>query len=43
METRKIPPGSKFYIAPIEGGYDIYLAAAIREKKVPIMIVTDPV
>lgn len=42
METKKIPPGSKFYIAPIEGGYDIYLAAAIQEKKLPIVIVTDP-
>lgn len=42
METKKIPPGSRFYIAPIEGGYDIYLAAAIQEKKVPIVIVTDP-
>ena len=41
METRKIPSGSKFYIAPIEGGYDIFLAAAIQEKKVPIVVVTD--
>jgi hypothetical protein len=41
LETKKIPPGSKFYIAQIEGGYDIYLAAAIQQKKVPIVIVTD--
>lgn len=37
----KIPKGSKIYIAPIEGGYDIYLAAAIHKKEVPVVIVTD--
>jgi hypothetical protein len=37
----KIPSGSKVFIEPIEGGYDIYLAAALHNKKVPIVIVTD--
>ena len=37
----KIPQGSRFFIGAIEGGYDIYLAAAIHKKKVPIIIVTD--
>jgi hypothetical protein len=37
----RIPPGSRLYIAPIEGGYDIYLAAAMHKKEVPLIIVTD--
>src|SRR5262245_19662612 len=36
-----IPAGSRLYIAPIEGGYDIYLAAAMHKKEVPIILVTD--
>jgi hypothetical protein len=37
----RIPAGSRFYIDPIEGGYDIYLAAAMHKKDVPIILVTD--
>jgi hypothetical protein len=37
----KIPRGARVYIAPIEGGYDIYLAAAMHKKEVPITIVID--
>lgn len=33
--------GAKIYIAPIEGGYDIYLTAAIQKKQVPVVIITD--
>jgi hypothetical protein len=29
------------FIAPIEGGYDIYLSAAMVKKQVPIVLVTD--
>ena len=29
------------FIGPIEGGYDIYLAAAMHKKQVPIVMVTD--
>jgi hypothetical protein len=36
-----IPKGARVYIAPIEGGYDIYLAAAMHKKQVPITIVVD--
>ena len=39
--TGRIPAGSRVYIGPIEGGYDIYLAAAMHKKEVPIIIVTD--
>ena len=37
----RIPRGARVYIAPIEGGYDIYLAAAMHKKEVPITIVVD--
>ncbi len=36
-----IPRGARLFISPIEGGYDIYLAAAMHKKEVPIVIVTD--
>ena len=37
----RIPKGARLFISPVEGGYDIYLAAAIVEKKVPVILVTD--
>jgi hypothetical protein len=36
-----IPAGAKVFIGGIEGGYDIYLAAAMHKKEVPIIMVTD--
>ena len=40
-ENARIPAGSRVFIGPIEGGYDIYLSGAIHKKEVPIIIVTD--
>jgi hypothetical protein len=37
----RIPKGARVFIGPIEGGYDIYLAAAMHKKEVPVIIVTD--
>jgi hypothetical protein len=37
----KIPTGARVFIGAIEGGYDIYLAAAMHKKEVPIVMVTD--
>src|SRR5713101_4017236 len=37
----RIPRGSRLYIDKIEGGYDIYLSAAMVKKEVPVIIVTD--
>ena len=37
----RIPRGARVFIGPIEGGYDIYLSAAMHKKEVPIVIVTD--
>jgi hypothetical protein len=39
--TAAIPKGARIYVAPIEGGYDIYLTAAIQKKQVPVIVVTD--
>jgi len=36
-----IPKGARIYIAPIPGGYDIYLTAAIQKKQVPVTVVVD--
>jgi hypothetical protein len=38
--STRIPRNSKVYIAPIDG-FEIYLAAAIRKKAVPLVMVTD--
>lgn len=40
-ENARIPAGARVFIGPVEGGYDIYLAAAMHKKAVPIVIVTD--
>jgi hypothetical protein len=40
-DDARIPRGARFFISPIEGGYDIYLAAAMHKKEVPIVLVTD--
>jgi|SRR5438105_2410366 len=37
----RVPAGSRMFIAPIEGGYDIYLSAAMTKKAVPLIMVTD--
>ncbi len=40
-DSAQIPAGSRVFIGPIENGYDIYLAAAMHKKAVPIVIVVD--
>jgi hypothetical protein len=37
----KIPSGSRIYIAPMNGGYENYVTAAILKKKIPVQIVMD--
>lgn len=41
QSKKAIERGSRIYIAPIEGGFDIFLAAAIIKKQVPVTVVTD--
>ena len=38
---KKVESGSKVYVAPMEGGFDISLVAAIIKKQVPVVVVTD--
>lgn len=39
--TKAMERSSRIYIAPIEGGFDTFLAAAIIKKQVPVVVVTD--
>jgi hypothetical protein len=39
--SKPIERSSRIYIAPIEGGFDTFLAAAIMKKQVPVTVVTD--
>lgn len=41
QSKKAIERSSKIYIAPIEGGFDTFLAAAIIKKQVPVTVVTD--
>jgi hypothetical protein len=41
QSSRAIERGSRIVIAPIEGGFDTFLAAAIIKKQVPVVIVTE--
>ncbi len=41
QSKKAIERSSRIYIAPIEGGFDTFLAAAIIKKQVPVVVVTD--
>ena len=41
QSSKAIERGSRIFIAPIEGGFDTFLTAAIIKKQVPVVIVTD--
>jgi hypothetical protein len=36
---KPIPKGARVYIAPVEGGFENFLAAGISKKQVPIVVV----
>jgi hypothetical protein len=36
--AKTIPPGSKLYIAPMDNGFETYLAAGFVKKNVPVII-----
>ncbi len=38
---KKVERGARVYVAPMEGGFDTSLIAAIVKKKVPLTVVTD--
>ena len=41
LGNKGIPAGSRVFITPIEGGFEIYLAASLVKKNVPVVIVND--
>lgn len=38
---KKVESGSKVYVAPMEGGFDISLVAALVKKQLPVVVVAD--
>jgi len=40
-QTGQIPSGAKVFIAPMPNGFDTFLKAAIVNKKVPVVVVSD--
>ena len=41
VNNAKIPSYSKVYVAPIAGGFENYIIAGLRNKKVPLTVVVD--
>jgi hypothetical protein len=41
INNAKIPSYSKVYVAPIAGGFENYIIAGLRNKKVPLTVVMD--
>jgi len=41
VNNAKIPAHAKIYVAPIVGGFDNYIIAGLRNKKVPLTVVVD--
>src|ERR1700676_498643 len=39
--AKSIERGSRVYVAPMDGGFDTFLVAAIVKKQVPMTVVTD--
>lgn len=41
QSAKSIERGSRVYVAPMEGGFDTFLVAAVVKKQVPMVVVTD--
>ncbi len=41
VSNARMPPGSKLYVAPMEGGFDNFIIAGFQKKNVPLIIVAD--
>jgi hypothetical protein len=41
VNNAKIPSYSKVYVAPIAGGFENYIIAGLRNKKVPLTVIMD--
>ena len=41
QSQKGIERGSRLYVAPMEGGFDTFIIAALVKKQVPVVVVTD--
>lgn len=41
ISASRVPPGSKIFLAPMEGNLQGFIAAEILKKKMPLVVVTD--
>ena len=40
-EAKKLPAGSRIYVAPMDGGFGTFVIAGLQQKKVPVIVVAD--
>jgi hypothetical protein len=41
MTDERLPAGAKIFLAPMPSGFEIYVAAGLEKKKVPVVVVVD--
>ena len=41
ITDEKLPAGARLFLAPTANGFELYVAAGLEKKKVPVVIVTD--
>jgi hypothetical protein len=41
VEARKVPAGSRVFVAPMDNGFETYVIAGLQQKKVPLIVVMD--
>lgn len=41
ITNESLPKGARIYIAPIQNGFETYIAAGLEKKKVPVVVVSD--
>jgi hypothetical protein len=41
LEAKKVPAGSRVFVAPMDGGFETYVIAGLQQKKVPLIVVMD--
>lgn len=40
-EDKKVPAGSRVFVAPMDNGFETYIIAGLQQKKVPLIVVMD--
>jgi hypothetical protein len=41
IESKKVPAGSRVFVAPMDNGFETYVIAGLQQKKVPLVVVMD--